>query len=202
MEKLYKAVHALFEPYQPLGHDIKHALRTAALAKQIAKDEGYDEKEAEAAGLLHDVGRTVKDSKIPHGHEGAPIAKKLLDAHTDFSDEAKTRIVDAVYIHSKLTTEGKLNNILQDADKLDGLGTIGISRAYMTHYNKIDYDPSAIIPTSATYGKTKSAHEQIRLQMNWYSMLYTETAKKIGKPRLEFMQKFLEEFKREVEESI
>ncbi len=202
MEKLYKAVRKLFEPYQPLGHDVKHAIRTAVLAKKIAEKEEYDSEEAEAAGLLHDVGRTVKDSKIPHGHQGAPIARALLEKYTDFSEEAKKRIVQAIYVHSELTTEGKLNNILQDADKLDGLGAIGISRAYMTHYHKIDYEPKNIIPAPDNYyGKTKTAHEQIAMQMLWNDMLYTQTAKNIAKPRYEFMKRFMEEFKREVEES-
>lgn len=202
MEKLYEAVLKHFEPYQPLGHDVKHATRTASLAKQIAKGEGYDEREAEAAGLLHDLGRTVKDSQIPHGHEGAPIAREFLDTYTDFSEDAKNRIVQAIYIHSELKTEGKLNNILQDADKLDGLGAIGISRAYITHYNKPDYDPHNIIPAPENYyGKTKNAHEQIAMQKVWYDMLYTETARQIGVKRSEFMQTFFEEFEREVKES-
>ena len=202
MEELYKAVRDLFEPYQPLAHDIKHALRTASLARQIALAERYDADEAEAAGLLHDVGRTVKDSANFHAHEGAPMARKILDDHTSFSEEAKKRITDAIYVHSDLTTEGKLNNILQDADKLDGLGTLGISRAYMTHYNKQDFDFHNIFPDSAAYGQTKYAHDQIRVQMNWYSMLYTQKAKDIGKARYAFMEKFIEEFKREVAESI
>jgi uncharacterized protein len=185
-----------------LAHDIKHATRTAKLARQIAIAEGYDPDEAEAAGLLHDIGRTVKDSTIPHGHEGAPIAKEFLDTYTSFSDEAKKRIVDAIYIHSDLITEGKLNQILQDADKLDGLGSIGISRVYMTHFHKPDFDPANIIPEPGNYyGKTKNAHEQMALQMQWYSMLYTQKAKEIGKPRYEFMEAFMDEFKREVEEA-
>lgn len=199
MEKLYKAVRELFEPYQPIAHDIKHALRTAALAKQIAHAEGYDEQEAEAAGLLHDVGRTVKESTIPHAQEGAPLARKLLDAHTVFSEEAKARIVKAIEVHSDLHTEGTLNNILQDADKLDGMGAIGISRAYLSI--QPDYDPQNIIPTQANYGSFQSAHELITLEIEWYDMLYTETAKTIGNPRYEFAKRFLEEFKREVAET-
>lgn len=201
MEELYRAVYKVFENYQPLGHDIKHALRTASLAKRIAKEEGYDEAEAEAAGLLHDIGRTVKNSTIPHALEGAPMAKELLDKYTKFSGEAKDRIVKAIEVHSDPTTEGRLNNILQDADKLDGTGAIGISRAYMTHYGKTDYEPHNIIPETATYGKTQTAHELIRLELEWFDMLYTDTAKRIGKPRHEYAKQFLEEFKREVEES-
>jgi uncharacterized protein len=203
MEELYTRVKELFEAYQPLGHDIKHAFRTALMARQIALAESYDPDEAEAAGLLHDIGRTVKDAANPHAHEGAPLARQYLDKYTSFSDDAKERIAHTIYVHSDVTTDDSLSHILQDADKLDGMGAIGIARAYMTHYYKTDYIAGNVIPDPGNYyGNTKSAHEQIVLQMVWFDMLYTEYAKKIGKPRQEFMQNFMEEFKREVGEAI
>lgn len=202
MEELYTHIRELFELYQPLGHDFKHGTRTAKFAREIAIAENYDPDEAEAAGLLHDIGRTVKEAKDTHAHVGAPIAREYLDTYTTFSEEAKKRIADAIYLHSDRTTEGKLNNILQDADKLDGLGAIGISRAYMTHYHKPDFDPANVIPEKQDYyGKTKNAHEQIVMQTLWYDMLYTDKAKELGKRRNEFLIIFLEEFKREVKES-
>src|SRR3954470_1076455 len=105
MEELYTRVRERFALYQPLGHDIKHATRTATMARHIALSENYDPDEAEAAGLLHDIGRTVKVSQIPHAHEGAPIAKEFLENYTSFSEDARKRIVDAIYVHSDKTTE-------------------------------------------------------------------------------------------------
>lgn len=199
MEELYRSVHQVYVPYQPPGHDIKHAVRTASLAKQIAKAEGYDESEAEAAGLLHDIGRTVKDATIPHAHVGAPMAREMLNKYTKFTQEAKDRIVKAIEVHSDPTTEGMLNNILQDADKLDGMGAVGISRAYNSL--PIDYDPENILPAEYVYGQFKTSHDILALTMDWHAMLYTEFAKNLGKKRYEFMKQFVEEFKREVAES-
>ena len=201
MEELYKQVEALFEKYHYPAHDFKHVQRVSNLAKQIAKTEGYDETEAEIAGLLHDVGRTVKDPKEPHAKEGVPIAKGLLDSYTNFSTEAKERILESIRVHSDLYTQGKLNNIVQDADKLDGMGAMGINRAYISHSGLPDYDPKDIFPGPGDYNNFQTIHDLISLEIKWYSMLYTDKARKLGKPRYEFMLAFMDEIKREVEES-
>jgi uncharacterized protein len=201
MEELRNQVKALFDAYHFPGHDFKHVDRVSKLAKQIAEAEGYDAQEAEIAGLLHDVGRTVKDPQKPHAIEGVPIARRLLDKYTDLPDDAKERILKAIEVHSDKTTEGELNNILQDADKLDGIGAIGINRAYTTHHTKPDFFEDKVIPEMTDYFKSKTSHEGILWQINWYSMLYTEKAKEIGKHRYEYMKQFMEQIKKEVEES-
>jgi uncharacterized protein len=201
MEALYKKVIEIFQKNPPPGHDYKHALRTAALAKKIAEAEGYDTAEAEVAGLLHDVGRTLQAEGKTHGPAGVPLAKELLDSHTNFSEETKDRILSAIHDHSNLKTEGELKHILQDADKLDGLGAIGISRAYISHHFLPDYDPQNIIPDPGIYNEATSIHQQIRFAMTWNEMFYTETAKKIGKTRYEFMENFLKQIKEEIAQS-
>lgn len=201
MEDLYKAVKARFDEYHAPAHDYKHALRVSVNARIIAEAEGYDPHEAEIAGLLHDMGRTIKDLNDTHAHEGGPIARELLDKYTEFSKEVKDRIQESVYIHSDPTSEGTLNNIIQDADKLDGLGAIGISRAYTTHNTKPDYFEGQVIPERTDYYKSKTSHEAIMWQLEWYNMLYTDKAKEIGRHRYKFMKQFMEQFKKEVEES-
>lgn len=201
MEALYKRVIEIFQKNPPPGHDYKHALRTAALAKKIAEAEGYDTTEAEVAGLLHDVGRTLRAEGKTHGPAGVPLAKELLDTYTHFDQETKERILSAIHDHSNLETEGELKHILQDADKLDGLGAIGISRAYISHHFLPDYDPHNVIPHPGAYNEATTIHQQIRFAMTWYDMLYTETAKKIGKERHKFMENFLKEVAKEIAQS-
>jgi len=197
--ELYQKVHELFADTHDRAHDEKHALRVSVLARKIAEKESYDPHEAEIAGLLHDVGRTIQNPKKPHALLGLPIAKNLLDNYTDFLPDAKDRILAAIERHSDLKTTGKLNNILQDADKLDGMGAIGISRAYAN--NLPAYDSDDIIPLSSDYGNLKNAHEILALTIEWYGMLYTDSAKVLGKPRYEFMKHFFEKIKTEIEES-
>lgn len=202
MEKLREQVKALFAVYHFPAHDYKHVYRVSKLARQIAEAEGYDAQEAEIAGLLHDVGRTVKDSNLSHAHAGVPIAKDLLDNFTDLSQEVKDRIVKSVEVHSDPTTEGKLNNIVQDADKLDGMGAIGVNRAYVSQQGKPDFYEDAIYPPAGDYYNIKTVHELLALILEWYGMLYTDKAREIGKPRHEFMKSFMERIKEEVEESV
>jgi uncharacterized protein len=201
MEDLYKKVIEIFQKNPPPGHDYKHALRTAALAKKIAAAEGYNTAEAEAAGLLHDIGRTLQAEGRAHGPAGVPLAKELLDTYTNFNDETKERILSAIHDHSNVETEGDLAHILQDADKLDGLGAIGISRGYVSKPYLPDYDPNDIIPDPGEYNNPSTIHQQIRFAMTWYDMLYTETAKQIGKPRYEFMKNFFNEIEKEIVQS-
>ena len=158
--------------------------------------------EAEIAGLLHDVGRAVQKENFGHAQAGVPVAKELLDEYTNFSNEAKARILFAIEHHSDLTSDGELAHILQDADKLDGLGAVGISRAYIACNAIPDYDPNNIIPDEiGKYGKPITIHQQIQFQAEWYNMLYTETAKKIGELKYEFMKTYLEQIKKEIEEA-
>lgn len=201
MDELRKHVFLLFEAYHFPGHDFKHVERVSNLARKIAEAEGYDVEEAAIAGLLHDVGRTVKDPQDTHAHEGAPIAKELLDKYTSLSDEVKQRIVESVNLHSDLTTEGKLNNIVQDADKLDGMGAMGIIRAFQSVHNIPDFDEENIYPEPGKYGKFINVHEAVSLQIKWFEMLYTDKAREIGKKRKEFMLDYMDEIIREVEES-
>lgn len=58
-----------------------------------------------------------------------------------------------------------------------------------------------ILPEPGEYAKPTTIHQQITFQMNWYNMLYTETAKKLGKPKYEFMKTYLDQIKKEIEEA-
>ena len=201
MEELTNQVKKRFEAYHFPGHDFKHVTRVSHLARQIAEAEGYDAQEAAIAGLLHDVGRTIEHLKDTHAHDGAPLARQLMNDYTDLSEEVKERIEQAIYVHSDKFTTGTLNNILQDADKLDGIGAIGISRVYMSFPNTIDYHPDDLFPKAQTYGKYTSIYQAIMYLLDWYGMLYTDKAKEIGKPRQEFLQQYVQKIIKEIEES-
>jgi len=197
MNELRAEVTRHFTQRQHVAHGIDHAERVAKLAKHIATKESYDPQEAEIAGLLHDIGRTVQEEEKGHGPAGVPLASQLLDAHTEYDTETKHRILNAVRDHSNLHTEGMLTHILQDADMLDGLGAIGIMRAYTSKASLPSYAPDNIAPTVGVRDST--IHEQIAFQMEWLDMMHTSTGKTIAAGRHERMQQFLETFKLEVE---
>jgi uncharacterized protein len=192
MENLHKEVIELFNKRHHVAHDIKHVTRVTALAKYIASQENYDIEEAEIAGLLHDVGRTVQIEEKGHGPAGVPLASQLLDKYTNYDQTIKDRILSAVRDHSNLNATGELTHIVQDADMLDGLGAIGIMRAYTSKADLIDYDPDNIIPKSGK--QNTNTHDQIAFQMEWLGFMHTRTAKKIAAKRHAFIMGFLKEF--------
>ncbi|HEY6736155.1 MAG TPA: HD domain-containing protein [Candidatus Saccharimonadia bacterium] len=195
MDELRTEIVRLFQQGSHIAHDEKHALRVAALAKYIATTEDYDTDEAEVAGLLHDMGRTVQDEEKGHGPAGVPLATKLLDEYTSFGAAAKERIVRAVAEHSGLHTEGKLTHIVQDADMIDGLGAIGLARAYTSKAQLPDYDPANIVPTKGV--RDTNIHDQIAFQMEWLNFMHTTAGQRIAQKRYDFMKQFLETFRDE-----
>lgn len=200
MEELRKAVEDLFARKYIIGHDFKHAQKVAHFAKLIAKDEGYDEDEAQITGYLHDIGRTLQDTHVGHAQASVPLAREFLDKYTNYPTQTKERILYAIEHHSDKTTDTKLANILQDGDKLDGMGAIGVIRACVSRYYLPDYDNNALSLTQASQDP-KTIYEFILFQIRWMDMLYSKTARKIAKKRYEFMILFLKQLREEIEET-
>jgi len=194
MENLYIKVEDLFNQNYRVAHGIDHVNRVAALAKYIASNENYDETEAEVAAMLHDVGRTVQNQEIGHGPAGVPVASKLLDKYTNYDEMTKSRILDAVKNHSCLNTVGELTHIVQDADMLDGLGAVGIMRAYTYKASQTNAGAKNMASLAS-----KPDNSELSYQMNWVNLLHTPTAKKLAAKRYNFMKEFIKEYNDEAQ---
>ena len=116
------------------AHDFDHIMRVYKNAKNICKTEKANQKLVLAAVLLHDIisyPKSDKRSKLS-SIESAEASKKILKKHRFKDDEIKI-ISDAIRDHSfsqnkvPQTIEGK---VLQDADRLDALGAVGIARVF------------------------------------------------------------------------
>ncbi len=116
------------------AHDFQHIMRVYKNAKKICKNENANEKLVLSAVLLHDIvsyPKSDKHSKLS-SIESAKKSKKILKKF-NFTQEEIQIISDAIRDHSfsrnkiPTTIEGK---ILQDADRLDALGAIGIARVF------------------------------------------------------------------------
>lgn len=117
------------------GHDLSHALRVALWTLRIG-DRDVDPREAVAAALLHDVVNLPKDhpARAEASGRSAEVASEIL-ATADFSPEARARICDAIRDHSYsrgARPTSDLGRALQDADRLEALGAIGIFRTIST----------------------------------------------------------------------
>ena len=129
------------------AHDFQHVLRVYRNTEKICHEENIDSKLVLCAALLHDVvsyPKSDKRSKLS-SIESAVKAKKILKKFNFPENEIKI-ISDAIEDHSfsrnvvPKTIEGK---ILQDADRLDALGSIGLARVFATSgsLNRAFYHP-------------------------------------------------------------
>lgn len=187
------------------GHDFFHTLRVYKLAFLIAEKEGADTIIVGVSALLHDV----DDIKLsPSTYKNKDNARAFL-ASQDV--DAKTidlicKIIDEVSFLGTdslvpSTLEGKC---VQDADRLDALGAIGIARAFAyggSHQREM-YNPK-IPPQENMNGEEYRKSESTSLN-HFYEKLFklrdmmnTETAKQIANERHEFMENFVDEFLKE-----
>lgn len=190
------------------GHDWWHVQRVWKLAKRISKTEyRVDKHIVELSAILHDIA----DWKFHNCDEtaGPKKAKEILDKYG-----VESKIVDKVCeIISNISFKGAgvknemkslEGKIVQDADKLDALGAIGIGRtfAYGGFKNRPMHDPK-IKPkfhkTKKQYFNSNSPtinhfYEKLLLLKN---RMNTKEAKKIALKRHKFMENFLLQFYKE-----
>ena len=201
IDKTIKYVKDFFEK-DFSGHDFYHTLRVYNLAKYITKFEECDIELVYLGALLHDV----DDYKLV-GKEKEPFynAKTFLKS-LGFSNK---KIEQICHIISQVSFKGKdtvvpdtiEGKIVQDADRLDAIGAIGIGRTFA-------YGGSHKIPMhipNKKYKENMSAeeyYENVGTTINHFyekllklkDLMNTETAKNMAKHRHEYMQEFLKEF--------
>jgi len=195
-----KEIKKFYKGYGGLsGHGFDHPERVLRLAKFICRKEGGDMEVVEAAALLHDIARA--NERRDHALEGAKMAKSYLEK-IGFSESKIKNIVHCIAVHRfsrGKKAETKEAKIIQDADRLDALGAISISRSFTYHGRKIPaYNPD-IKPQKKYTGKSKTIinHFYEKILKITPSSFYTKTAHKIAKKRYDFVVKFLDQFKKE-----
>ena len=192
------------------GHDWFHIERVFNTANHILKfEDGADERTVQLAALLHDIA----DPKFHNGDEtiGPKKATKFLKSeHVDETTISHVvNIIEHMSFKNSLEKDGQKFSslelqIVQDADRLDAIGAIGIARAfnYGGFKNRELHNPD-ITPnlnmTKEEYKKSTAPtinhfYEKLLLlkdQMN------TETGKELALERHQFMQEFLDQFYKE-----
>lgn len=184
------------------GHDYFHTLRVYKTAAGIAEQENADLLTVGLAALLHDV----DDIKLsPETYENKDKAVDFLRKHgiseamiktiRNIIGEVSFRGTDSV---SPETIEGKC---VQEADRLDAMGAIGVARAfaYGGNHNRIIYDPE-IKPSLNMNADEYRSHVSTTIN-HFYEKLFqlkslmnTDAAKKIAEQRENYMKTFIAEF--------
>ncbi len=186
------------------GHDWWHILRVWNNAKLIAAGEAADLFVIELAALLHDIA----DAKFHGGDEeiGPETAGKWLRSLN--VDEDVVNHVQQIIRHmsfkssfGQVTFGSPEMHIVQDADRLDAIGAIGVARAfsYGGYKNRPFYDPE--IAPNLNLSKEEYKTAQAPTINHFYEKLLlltdrmnTDTGKRIARQRHEFMESYLEQF--------
>lgn len=189
------------------GHDWWHVDRVRRMALRLARDEGADPYVTELAALLHDVA----DHKFHGGDETAgPRAARawLTEAGADPADveHAATIVAELSFKGAGVATpmstpEGR---VVQDADRLDAMGAIGIARAfaYGGSRGRPLHEPAAAPELHDSFEAYKAStgpttnhfHEKLFLLRD---RMNTAAARRIADERHRFMEAYLDRFHQE-----
>lgn len=186
------------------GHDWFHIERVYKTAQTINAVEKGDPLIVELAALLHDIA----DSKFNNGDEeiGPQKAGDFLK-EIGVADETILHVQEVIRNLSykaslgTITFKSKELDVVQDADRLDAIGAIGIARAftYGGYKNRVLYDPA--IPTNLNMSKEEYKNTTAPTINHFYEKLLllkdlmkTETGKLMAQQRHEFMITYLDQF--------
>ena len=206
VERVKSQVYSIFkEEYS--GHDFQHIDRVFRMATFLQEQEGGDLEVIQLAALLHDI----SDHKLNGGklNDGSRVARALLQEHKAdvILIDNVCALIDKVSYKGALVKDEMFNlegMIVQDADRLDAIGAIGVARAFAFggSRNRPMYEPDEIPQLHTSFqsyagsqGNTiNHFHEKLLLLKD---RLHTATAKEIGEKRHQFMLNFLEQFEQE-----
>ncbi|NQR00826.1 HD domain-containing protein [Streptococcus suis] len=207
--KLYKTSQNMLKKKmtgEGSGHDWWHIVRVRNMAERIAEAEGGNLFICQIAALVHDLA----DDKLVDDEKQALEDIRQLLAHQGCSESDIEAIMDIIQnmsfkggkAHQRpLSLEGK---IVQDADRLDAIGAIGIARtmAYSGNKNRVIHNPNLKVREDMTVEEYRSTngsaitHFYEKL-LKLKDLMNTETGKKLARGRHDFLELYLQQFYQE-----
>ena len=185
------------------GHDWWHIVRVRNMAKNLALAEGGDSFICQLAALVHDL---VDDKLVADEELALAEVRDLLTrvgVAANQTDQVLAIIQAISYKggsqnHLDLTLEGQ---IVQDADRLDAMGAIGVARtmAYSGYHGRVIHDPEVAVRQNMTLEEYRS-HQGTAITHFYEKLLLlkdlmnTKTAQELAKRRHAFMEAYLEQF--------
>lgn len=189
------------------GHDWFHIERVWKLAKKIAETENCNQEVVELSALLHDIA----DPKFHNGDE--TIAPKISRAFLEGQNVSDETIEKVLYVIENISFKNRSNapidpslelQIVQDADRIDAIGAIGIARTFNFggFKNNPMYDPEVqpkLGMSKEEYKKSNGTtinhfYEKLLLLKD---LMNTEKGRKMAEERHNYMLNFLDEFYKE-----
>lgn len=184
------------------GHDYFHTMRVYKMATNLAIKENADLEVVQLASLLHDV----DDRKLsPETCENKDRAVAFMRGQNlpERTIELVKQIIGEVSFAGKdsVVPQTKEGKCVQDADRLDALGAMGIARAfaYGGNHNRIMYDPE--MKPNLNMGKEEYQNHVSTTVNHFYEKLFllkdminTDSAREIAEKREQYMKEYIDEF--------
>jgi uncharacterized protein len=184
------------------SHAWDHTRRVFRLCQRIGPVEGADMEVLGAAALLHDIGRGCQDASngaVCHAARGEALARPIV-AGLSLSDARKANILHCVRAHRfrgeqvPATIEAR---VLFDADKLDGIGAVGVARAFLfagevgARLHNPDVAPEATLP----YTVDDTGYREFRVKLaRIRDRVLTAEGRRLADERHAFMEAFFQRF--------
>ena len=205
---LLEEIMPLYDGKDP-AHDFSHALRVCRNARLIGEKEGADMQVVTLAALLHDAGSgsKLREKSAESEARKLAIAEEFLKKRKLPEDVIKW-VLYAVEVHSfskgiePATLEAK---VLQDADRLDAIGAIGIARVFLTGgalgrplYNPEDPFCKEREPDDGRWNLDHFFKKLLRLEDG----MHTETGRRLARRRGAVLRRYLSDLEEEISKGI
>ncbi|EID0696274.1 HD domain-containing protein [Vibrio parahaemolyticus] len=187
------------------AHDIEHVKRVVKTAKQLCDEENADIAIVLPAAYLHDCFTYPKDH--PNRKQSSAIAAKKAIAYLEsiqYPQHYHDAIAHAIEAHSfsaNIRPNTLEAQIVQDADRLDALGAIGVTRCIQvsTHFNAQLYNDNDMFAKERELNDKQFTVDHFRTKLfKIVDTMNTESAKLEANKRKAFMQTYLEQLHDEV----
>lgn len=206
LDNLYQEVQSRFEPLDDPAHGWEHVRRVYELALRIAREEGADPLIVGLAALLHDVGRLVHHKGVHHALLSVEESRDILKAYP-LTQEQVEAVLHAIEAHSfsqgiePRTLEAR---VLRDADRLDGLGALGILRWAISGTIRRKPQTQSYHPEDP-FGASHELDDKHYMLDHFFTKLlkledgmYTATGRAMAQQRTAYMRAYLEELRMEL----
>ncbi|EGQ9597970.1 HD domain-containing protein [Vibrio parahaemolyticus] len=187
------------------AHDIEHVKRVVKTAKQLCEEENADIAIVLPAAYLHDCFTYPKDH--PNRKQSSAIAAKKAIAYLEsiqYPQQYHDAIAHAIEAHSfsaNIRPNTLEAQIVQDADRLDALGAIGVTRCIQvsTHFNAQLYNDNDMFAKERELNDKQFTVDHFQTKLfKIVDTMNTESAKLEANKRKAFMQTYLEQLHDEV----
>lgn len=208
LSEVYSEVEERFKQFDDPAHGWEHIRRVYHLAMHIAEREGADSFITGMAALLHDLGRLSHEQGQHHADLSVSEARELCQRR-HIAPETREAILHAILAHSfsrGIAPRTLEACIVRDADRLDGLGAIGIMRWAITGavrrtpetlcYHPDDPFAEQHAPDDARYMLDHFFRKLLKLGDG----MSTATGRELAAQRTAFMRTYLDEFRHELAE--